>query len=131
MPYRWDTEFSVKKIRTAKGSAYLLLGMDTTAAYGTWQDIVLYTACSPQGPFSAKKIVYSTPETGSYKVPGMTGSQSLHGTMLVYNPHLHPQFKSGDRLLISYDINASKSEDLLYADTYRPRFIRVRIKGMR
>jgi len=124
-------EFSVKKIRTSKGSAYLLLGMDTTVAYGTWRDITLYSACAPQGPFSRKTVVYSTPETGSFQVPGMTTSQSLAGTLLVYNPHLHPQFKSSDRLLISYDINASKSEDLLYADAYRPRFIRVRVKGLR
>jgi hypothetical protein len=124
-------EFSVKKIRTSKGSAYLLVGMDTTATYGTWRNITLYSACLPQGPFSKKTVVYSTPETGSLQVPGMTSSQSLDGTLLVYNPHLHPQFTSADRMLISYDLNASKSEDLLYADAYRPRFVRVRIKGLR
>lgn len=124
-------EFSVKKINTTKGSVYILVGMDTTAPYGAWKDITLYSACNPQGPFSAKGVVYSTPETGALKVRGMTEAQSLAGPLLVYNPHLHPQFKSRDTLLISYNINASKSEDLLYADAYRPRFIRVKIKNLR
>ena len=128
---RISDEFSVKKIRTVRGSAYLLVGMDTTAPYGAWKDITLYSACRPQGPFSAKKVAYSTPETGSLKVPGMTESESLAGTLLVYNPHLHPQFNSKAGLLISYNLNASKSQDLLYADAYRPRFFRVKVKGLR
>lgn len=126
---RISDEFSVKKIRTYEGSAYILVGMDTTAPFGSWKDITLYSACNPQGPFSAKKVVYSTPETNSRKVPGMTASQTLAGPMVVYNPHLHPQFNSAGTLLISYDSNTTKSEDLLFADTYRPRFIRVKIKG--
>jgi hypothetical protein len=124
-------EFSVKKVRTTRGSAYLLVGMDTTAVYGTWRDITLYSACSPQGPFSAKRVVYSTPETGSVKVPGMSASRTLAGPLLVYNPHLHPQFNPKAGLLISYNLNASKSQDLVYADAYRPRFIRVKVKGLR
>jgi len=124
-------EFSVKKVNTNKGSVYLLLGMDTTAPFGAWKDVTLYSACNPQGPFSAKRVVYSTPETGSVKVPGMTGSQTLAGTLLVYNPHLHPQFTTKAGLLISYNLNSSKSQDLIYADVYRPRFIRIKIKGLR
>lgn len=57
----------------------------------------------------------------------MTESQSLAGPLLVYNPH--PQFNSKVELLISY--NTSKSLDLLSADAYRPRFRRVKIKGLR
>ena len=51
--------------------------------------------------------------------------------MFTYNPHVHPQFTSKGKLLISYNINAGKSPDLLFADTYRPRFIRVPVKGLR
>jgi hypothetical protein len=123
-------EFSVKKIETNSGTSYVLLGMDTTAPFGLWKDITLYTACSPQGPFSAKQIVYSTPETNSRKVPGMTDAESLAGGMFVYNPHLHPQFSGSNNILISYNSNASRSQDLLYADTYRPRFIRAQINGL-
>jgi hypothetical protein len=124
-------EFSVKKIRTAKGSVYVLVGMDTSLPFGKWKDITLYSACRPQGPFSAKQVVYSTPETDSRKLPGMAADQQLAGPLVVYNPHLHPQFNNRDGLLISYDTNITKNEDLLYADSYRPRFIRVPIDGLR
>jgi hypothetical protein len=122
-------EFSVTKINTGAGSSYMLLGMDTTAPFGAWKDITLYTACSPQGPFSAKKVIYSTPETGSNKVPGMTDAESLLGVMFVYNPHFHPQFSDSNGLLFSYNSNAGKSADLIYADTYRPRFFRAQISA--
>lgn len=122
-------EFSVTKINTAAGGSYLLLGMDTTAPFGSWKDVTLYTSCSPQGPFSAKKVIYSTPETGSNKVPGMTDDHSLAGSMFVYNPHFHPEFSDTNNMLISYNLNAGKSVDLLYADTYRPRFFRTQISA--
>jgi hypothetical protein len=124
-------EYSVKKIRSSAGTTYLLVAQDTKALYGAWKDIVLYSACSPQGPFSAKQIVYSTPETGATRVPGMTSNQSLLGQLLTYNPHAHPQFTNKGDLLISYNLNASNSGDLIYADSYRPRFIRVHISGLR
>jgi hypothetical protein len=124
-------EFSVKKLQTSTGSSYVLVGMDTTAPFGAWKDITLYTACQPQGPFSAKTVVYSAPEAGANQVPGMAAGQTLAGTTMVYNPHLHPQFTTKGKLLISYNVNAAKSQDLLFADTYRPRFISVPVKGLR
>jgi hypothetical protein len=36
---------------------------------------------------------------------------------------------NGD-LVISYNVNAGASADLLYADTYRPRFIRIPTMGL-
>lgn len=126
-----SSEYSVKKIQSNAGTTYLLVAQDTKVAYGTWKDIALYSACSPQGPFSAKQIVYSTPETGATKVPGMTSSQSLNGTLLTYNPHAHPQYDSNGQLLISYDLNSTSSGDLIYADAYRPKFIRVKIAGLK
>ncbi|HVF29686.1 MAG TPA: hypothetical protein VNA22_01900, partial [Pyrinomonadaceae bacterium] len=124
-------EFSVKRVSTNSGSAILLVGMDTTAIFGAWKDITTYTACAPQGPFSQKTVVYSTPETGSNRVPGMMPGQTLSGNMFTYNPHVHPQFTLKGKLLISYNTNAGKSPDLLFADTYRPRFIRVPVRGLR
>jgi hypothetical protein len=124
-------EFNVKRLSTKFGDAYVLVGMDTTAVFGAWKDITLYTACQPQGPFSAKNVIYSTPETGSSTVPGMAAGQTMSGTLLAYNPHFHPQFTSKGKLLVSYDLNAAKSGDLLFADTYRPRFIRVPIRGLK
>jgi len=93
-------------------------------------NIVFYSACSPQGPFSAKDVVYSTPETGAKTVPGMTSGQQLTGALLTYNPHAHPQFTSNGSLLVSYDLNSSNGADLVYADAYRPKFVRVPIAGL-
>jgi hypothetical protein len=124
-------EFSVKRVSTSVGNSIILVGMDTTPVFGAWKDIIAYTACELQGPFSAKNVVYSTPETGSNRVPGMAPGQTLAGNMFTYNPHVHPQFTSKGKLLISYNINAGKSSDLLFADTYRPHFIRVSVKGLR
>lgn len=123
-------EFSVKRINTNSGASIILVGMDTTAIFGAWKDITIYSSCQPQGPFSEKTIVYSTPETGSNRVPGMLPSQTLSGNMFTYNPHVHPQFTAKGKLLISYNTNAGKSQDLLFADTYRPRFIRVPVRGL-
>jgi hypothetical protein len=123
-------EFSVKKLRTKAGAVYILVGMDTTVPFGHWKHITLYSACRPEGPWSAKHVVYTTPEAESRRVPGMSESQSLAGPMVVYNPHLHPQFINDKGILISYNTNTSKGEDLLFADTYRPRFIRVKIEGL-
>lgn len=61
----------------------------------------------------------------------MTSSQSLAGTILTHNPHAQPQYTSNGQRLISYDLNASNSGDLVYADTYRPKFIRVKIAGLK
>ena len=124
-------EYSVKRLNTNSGSSIVLVGMDTTPIFGAWKDITVYTACGPQGPFSEKTIVYSTPETGSNSVAGMLPGQALAGNMFTYNPHLHPQFTTKGKLLISYNTNAGKSQDLLFADTYRPRFIRVPVRGLR
>ncbi|MBC7797571.1 MAG: carboxypeptidase regulatory-like domain-containing protein, partial [Pyrinomonadaceae bacterium] len=120
-------EFSVTKVNVGGASSYLLVGMDTTASFGSWKDVTIYSACNPQGPFSAKKVVYSTPETNSKKVPGMTADQNLFGVMFVYNPHFHPEFSDTNNMLISYNSNAGQSRDLLFADTYRPRFFRTQI----
>lgn len=123
-------EFSVTKINIGDASSYMLLGLDTTALFGNWKDVTLYTSCNPQGPFSAKKVIYSTPETNSKKVPGLTDAESLSGILFVYNPHFHPEFSDTNNMLISYNLNTSKSGDLLYADTYRPRFFRAQISAV-
>lgn len=123
-------EVAVKKLRVSGRDVYVLVGMDTTLAFGTWKHITLYSACRPEGPWSRKQVVYTTPEAESVRVPGMTVSRSLAGPMVVYNPHLHPQFINKDGILISYNINTSKVQDLVFADTYRPHFIRVKIAGL-
>lgn len=64
----------------------------------------------------------------------MTDSQSLKSGLSVYNPHLHPQFTQNGNLLISYNSNlpfGSKPGDSIYADFYKPRFVRVKVEGLK
>lgn len=138
-------EYSLKKITSSAGTTYLLVTEDTNPSEYITTDqppgqpeefvsdadhIILYSACNPQGPFSAKQVVYTTPETWATTVPGMTSGQSLSGHLWMYNPHAHPQFDSAGKLLVSYDINSDDGADLIYLDAYRPKFIRVPITGL-
>jgi hypothetical protein len=141
--------FTVSHIRSAVGSTYLLVSQDTNpnttltvdnlpgppngpgpVFESTAKDIIIYSSCNPQGPFSAKQVVYSTPETQESTVPGMAAGQTLYGHLWTYNPVAHPQFNLGGGLLISYNVNSDDSGDLIYADAYRPKFIRIPILGL-
>jgi hypothetical protein len=118
-----SNEFSVNPIHAAGGNSYVLTTMDTSVPFGTWQNIVLYFSCSPQGPWSPRQVVYATPETGTRDHSGL-------GTMLTYNPHAHFEYAANGAVLISYDLNSTNGNDLIYADDYRPMFIRVPITGL-
>src|SRR6185503_7940095 len=85
-------EISVKRFLVDGKPRYLMVTLDTAVRYPNWNGIYLYSACVPQGPFTDKYLVYTTPETGSNKLPGMTVAEQLTNKMVVYNPHLHPQF---------------------------------------
>jgi uncharacterized protein DUF4185/uncharacterized protein DUF5005 len=117
-----STGFSVRKIHSSVGDSYLLVTEDTSPFYTEWKDIVFYYACSPQGPWSPKQVVYSTPETGQ---------SAGAGTLFTYDPHAHVQFTSNGELLVSYNLNSTEGTDLVQADDYRPKFIRVPIAGLR
>jgi hypothetical protein len=119
-----SNEYSVNQIHADKGNSFVLTTMDTSVPFGTWQNIVLYFSCSPQGPWSPKQVVYATPETGQKDQPGL-------GTLLTYNPHAHFEFTSNGAVLISYDLNTTQGDDLTYADNYRPKFIRVPMAGLK
>jgi hypothetical protein len=141
--------FTVNKIHSSVGTTYLLVSQDTNpnttitvdnlpsppdgpgpVFLYTAKDIVLYSACKPEGPFSAKGVVYSTPETDADTVPGMLSGQTLYGHLWTYGQGAHPQFTRDGELLISYSVNSDDSGDLIYADAYRPKFIRVPIAGL-
>lgn len=127
-------ELSVKKVSVNGQTRYLMSTMDTNDIYFNWKDIYIYSSCTPQGPFNNKYLVYTTPETGSNKLPGMTGEQKLDNKLVVYNAHLHPQFTKNGQLLISYNSNlpfGSSRGDTIYADVYRPRFFRVSVAGLK
>ena len=124
-------EFSVEKITINGREIYLISSLDTSKHLKEWSDLRLYSSCKPEGPFIGGKVIYKTPETGSLKVPGMTATENLNSGMVVYNPHIHPQFTQDGKILISYNSNTSNTGDTVFIDTYRPRFIWLPIRGLR
>lgn len=127
-------ELSVKKFSINGKTRYLMATLDTRPDYFLWKDVYLYSACAPEGPFTDKYAVYATPETGTRRLPGMTGGRMLDNPLVIYNPHLHPQFTENGNLLISYNSNlpfGSSRGDTIYVDVYRPRFFRVKVNGLK
>lgn len=127
-------ELSIKRLNINGKPVFVMITFDTAVGYFNWKDLYLYSACQPQGPFNNKYFVYQTPTAGQTKFPGMTDSQSLKSGLSVYNPHLHPQFTENGNLLISYNSNlpfGSKPGDSIYADFYKPRFVRVKVEGLK
>lgn len=127
-------ELSIKRLNINGKPTFVMVSFDTSTGYGTWRDLYLYSACSPQGPFNNRKFFYRTPTSGKTKLDGMTVDQSLKSGLSVYNPHLHPQFTKDGELLVSYNSNlpfGAKPGDSIYADFYKPRFVRVKVEGLK
>jgi uncharacterized protein DUF5005 len=101
--------FGVAKV----GNRFVLFTMDSLVAFSA--ELVMYSSNNPAGPFANRTHVYWTPE-------------SQHG-LFTYDAHVHPEFTDVQgRLLVSYDVNSFDFHDLLAdVDSYRPRFIRVKI----
>jgi hypothetical protein len=75
-------------------------------------DIFIWDAASPAGPFTGKRHVYKTPQYG--------------GNIITYNATVHYEFTEGDKLLVGYCTNSNDGRDLFRnADVYRPYFITV------
>lgn len=116
-------EYSVHQLNATTGTFYLMVGMDPqNPPYPGWKNVTTYYSCSPQGPWTNRTVVYATPETGA---PGCSV-----GTLLTYNPKAHPEFPSPAGILVSYNVNANNSKDLICANDYKPSFIRVPIQGL-
>jgi hypothetical protein len=116
-------EYSVDQLSASTGTFYLMTGMDPqNPPYPGWEYVTTYYACTPQGPWTTRTVVYTTPETGA---PGCSV-----GTLYTYNPKAHPEFSSDAGILVSYNVNAVDSADLVCANDYKPSFIRVPIAGL-
>lgn len=116
-------EYSVNKMQASSGVFYLMTGMDPqNPPYPLWQYVTTYYSCTPQGPWTARTVVYSTPETG--------GAGCSVGTLLTYDPRSHVEFTNSRGVLVSYNVNANNPQDLVCANDYKPRFIRVAIPGL-
>src|SRR6059058_1933824 len=101
--------FGVAKV----GNRFVLFTMDSLVAFSA--ELVMYSSTSPEGPFGHRTHVYWTPE-------------SRQG-LFTYDAHVHPEFTDEQGgLLVSYDVNTFDVRKLLSnVDSYRPRFIRVKI----
>jgi hypothetical protein len=116
-------EYSVDRLDATTGPFYLMTGMDTQdPPYPGWKYVTTYYSCTPQGPWRARTVVYATPETGA--------AGCSVGTLYTYNPKAHPEFPSSAGILVSYNVNANDSADLVCANDYKPSFIRVPISGL-
>jgi hypothetical protein len=103
------------------GRLYVLVTQDMSAPLSAGIDLAY--SCSPTGPVVDETTAYTTPETGA--------SGTYHDPdVYTYNPHEHPELDSGNRLVISYNVNSLVNTDLYRtASIYRPRFIFVSLKG--
>jgi hypothetical protein len=116
-------EYSVNQFTASTGPFYMLTGMDPqNPPYPLWSHLTTYYSCSPQGPWSDKTVVYVAPEAGA---PGCKV-----GTLVAYNAKAHPEFTDSTGVLLSYNVNANDGSDLVCANDYIPRFVRIQISGV-
>lgn len=116
-------EYSVDQMTYNASTFYLMVGMDPlNPPYPLWDAVTTWYACSPHGPWSYKTTVYITPEAGA------NGCST--GTLFTYNPKAHIEFTNSNGILVSYNVNANEGKDLVCANDYMPRFIRVQIPGV-
>lgn len=116
-------EYSVDPLSYNGGTFYLMAGMDPQhPAYPLWDAVTTWYSCSPQGPWTHKTTVYTAPEAGA------NGCKT--GTLVTYNAKAHTEFTDADGILMSYNVNANTGSDLVCANDYKPRFVRVQILGV-
>ncbi|WP_309105083.1 DUF4185 domain-containing protein [Microbacterium sp.] len=110
-------EFSVAPFR----DGYLLVTQDTSEIFST--RIVARTSCSPMGPFTEPVELYRTPETGIF---GSYGDADV----FTYNAHEHPNLRTGNGILVTYNVNTFDNVGDVYDDAsiYRPRFVDVKLQ---
>lgn len=113
-------EYSVTPFR----DGYLLVTQDTNELFSA--NVLGYVSCSPTGPFVNPVTLFQMPEVGPL---GSYGDPDI----FAYNAHLHPEFSSDRRLLVTYNVNSFDNVGDVYDDVsiYRPRFIDVTFKVTR
>jgi hypothetical protein len=52
------------------------------------------------------------------------------GNLVTYNPKAHPEFTDSTGILLICNVNALNSKDLVGANDYIPRFLRITIPGV-
>jgi hypothetical protein len=116
-------EYSVDQMTSTNGTFYMMTGMNPLRPpYPLWDAVTTWYSCSPQGPWTNHTTVYTTPEAGA--------NGCKVGTLVTYNPKAHPEFTDSDGILLTYNVNANDSSDLVCANDYMPRFLRLSIPGV-
>lgn len=96
---------------------HLLITQDTSIDLNP--QVVAMTSTDPTGPFAEPVELFTMAEAGP---DGSYGNENVYG----YNAHEHPWLREGRELVISYNVNSLRGEDLYEdASIYRPRFMRV------
>jgi len=116
-------EYSVDQLTYNGSTFYLMTGMDPqNPPFPLWDAVTTWYSCSPQGPWSNKTTVYTAPEAGA--------NGCKVGTLVTYNAKAHTEFTNSDGILVSYNVNANDGSDLVCANDYMPRFVRMQIPGV-
>lgn len=116
-----NSELSVHRLRDGRYMLVTMAGGD-----GFSDRMIGRFAAGPTGPFSPAETLYETPETGA---SGVYADPDVY----TYNAHVHPEFSTPTKLVISYNVNSidTAAGGDLYRDVsiYRPRFITVTLVG--
>lgn len=107
------------EVGVSRGASRLYNLVDQDFCIG--DDLLLYTGQSPWGPWTRQGTMYTCPEHAAYQQLG-------YDQVYPYNSKGHPEFCSGGRMLVTYNVNSFNPPDV-YADAsiYRPRFLRTAI----
>ncbi|RJP72868.1 MAG: DUF4185 domain-containing protein [Candidatus Abyssobacteria bacterium SURF_17] len=107
---RISSEFSVSPL--PDGRFILVFQLDTLSRF-----VAIRIGASPVGPFGGFKKIWNCPEP------------DFDPDIYTYNAKAHPHLSQPNELLISYNVNSFAFGDhFTYADIYRPRFIRIRLR---
>lgn len=116
-----NSELSVHRLRDGRYMLVTMAGGD-----GFSDRMIGRFAASPTGPFGPAETLYETPETGA---SGVYADPDVY----TYNAHVHPEFSTPTKLVISYNVNSidTAAGGDVYRDVsiYRPRFITVTLAG--
>jgi hypothetical protein len=116
-------EYSVDEMSYNGSNFYLMTGINPLSPpYPLWDAVTTWYSCSPQGPWSNETTVYTAPEAGA--------NGCKVGTLVTYNAKAHGEFTDSSGILISYNVNANTGSDLVCANDYMPRFVRMQIPGV-
>ena len=109
-----ESSYSVTRFQ----GEFLLVSMDADNFFSG--AIYAYISQSPTGPFMHKTLLYTTPDATFY-------DKSAGYGVFTYSAMVHPEFSTGNTLVISYSANGSGPKAFTNVSVYRPRFLNVTV----